>query len=84
MRGNLYSRNYYVTIPVSSGRTADELSIFESLTQININELKVDLDVISRSVNMIGVLLLGVSLGLALANFWYSKHTTRSRRKTAT
>jgi len=83
MRGNLYSRNYYVTIPVSSGRTAEELGIFESLTQISINELRGDLDVISRGVTMVVVLLLGVSLGLALANFWYSRRTTRSRRKTA-
>lgn len=83
-RGDTYSRNYYVPIPVSSRTVQDELSLFESTTENAIDKLRSDLDLASRSLITFSALLLAVSVGLAAANYWYSRRTFRSRRKVAT
>lgn len=80
-RGDIYSRNYYVPIPVSSGGVADALSLFKSTTENTLNRLRSDLDLTSRNLDVIGAVLLAVSVGLAIANYWHAKRMLRIRRK---
>lgn len=82
-RGNLYSRNYYVLVPISSGGVAERLTLLEQKEENDINKLRSDLDLTYRSVIMIGAALLVVNVGLALANYWHSRRIVRIRRKTA-
>jgi len=82
-RGDLYSRNYYVSIPVSSSAMAEELGLFESATTNSINKLRSDIDLAYRNIIIITGALLLVSAGLATANYWYSRRIARIRRKLA-
>lgn len=83
-RGDTYSRNYYVPIPVSSKAVQDELSILEPTVENSINKFRSDLDLMSRSLLTFSAVILAVSVGLALANYWYSRRALHSRRKAAT
>lgn len=83
-RGKQYSRNYYVPISISSREVVDELGLLESKEENDFNKLRSDLDTTYRSITMINAAILVVSVGLALANYWYTRRMTHTRRKITT
>ena len=80
-RGDLYSRNYYVTVPVSSSEVADELKDFELTTGKSLDSLRSDLDLAIRSLTITSVALLAVTVSLGVANYLFSRRILRSKRR---
>jgi len=77
-RGKSYSKVYYILITISP---TDRLDIVEAVTTQEINKLKSDLDVANRNTTIIVTVVLIVSVGLALANYWYAHRLGQTRRK---
>jgi hypothetical protein len=83
-RDKLHTREYFVPVVVSSGETENELYLLELKEESDVNSIKSSLDLAYRFFIIIGAVLLAINISLASANYWYSRRTARSRRKTIT
>lgn len=80
-RAKLYTKNYVVPITISP---TDRLDIVEPELRQEIDKLKGDLDTAYKNITVIGIAVLAVSIGMGLANYWYTRRIGSTRKRVVT